>query len=99
MRRRDDGGRTPAADTRWSGLGGGDTELDTMRDRAALRGAFEIQKCETPIFLSGNKTVNTIRNRLQAFLELLEFRIIGSAGDTGRDTMRDRAALHGAVQI
>jgi hypothetical protein len=31
--------------------------------------------------LSRNKTINTIHNKLQAFLKLLEFRIIGSAVD------------------
>ncbi len=41
--------------------------------------AFEIQKCETPIFLSRNKTINAIHNKLQTSLQLLEFRIIGSA--------------------
>jgi hypothetical protein len=46
---------------------------------------FEIQKCETPIFLSRNKTINTIHNKLQAFLKLLEFRIIGSAGGADGD--------------
>jgi hypothetical protein len=34
--------------------------------------------------LSRNKTINTIHNKLQAFLQLLEFRIIGSAGGRKR---------------
>jgi hypothetical protein len=44
-----------------------------------------------------NKTINTTHNKLQAFLKLLEFRIIGSAGRGERERRErerdvDRAA-------
>jgi hypothetical protein len=46
------------------------------------------------LVLSRNKTINTINNKLQAFLKLLEFRIIGSAG---RGDKRGRARSGAAV--
>jgi hypothetical protein len=46
--------------------------------------SFEIQKRETPIFVLGDKTINTMHDKPQAFPHPLKFHIIGSAGGVWR---------------
>jgi hypothetical protein len=55
------------------------------------------EKCETPIFLSRNKAINTIHDKLQAFLKLLEFRIIGSASGSRERRYREEYARYDIV--
>jgi hypothetical protein len=66
------------ADLGWKGDGPvfGDTAAPAA---AAAAAAAAEPRVRDQSFLSRNKTINTIHNKLQAFLQLLEFRIIGSA--------------------
>jgi hypothetical protein len=49
--------------------------------------------------VSRNKTINTIHNKLQAFLKLLEFRIIGSDRDRRRAVRRLLDDVEVGVQV
>jgi hypothetical protein len=56
-------------------------------------GAPRIKIADGPVLLSRNETINKIHNKLQAFLKLLEFRIIGSAGGAPRIKITDGPVL------
>jgi hypothetical protein len=72
-----------ARGTKWARRGGARREepacpaMVRPRPHDTIRGKLSFKKQNN--FLSRNKTIKTIHNSLQAFLQLLEFRIIGSA--------------------
>ena len=56
------------------------SSVEQAEPEADERGAFTGKQLVLKVICVLRRQINTIHNKLQAFLKLLEFRIIGSAG-------------------